>query len=143
VTDSTTTQERVALANASDTPTDVTVTRDNDSHETTHLDGERVNYDSKEDTKTRVSGSWPEAADEHVRTLIDSAEEERQKIEDERAIKRNRNRMLILAVVLLMELIVPTLYGWGMLPAICIKYEVLAITAPDIALTLYAYLRRY
>jgi hypothetical protein len=79
----------------------------------------------------------------YVPDAISQAEKVRQATEDERAIKRNRNRMLILVVVLAMELVVPTLAGIHVLPMIMVKYEVLCITAPDIALTMYAYFKRY
>lgn len=79
----------------------------------------------------------------YVPAAISQAEKVRQATEDERAVKRNRNRMLILVVVLVMELIVPTLASAHLLPMIMVKYEVLCITAPDIALTMYAYFKRY
>lgn len=105
---------------------------------TTTTDGHHVAVESDTESSSSLSGEF----DDRVKHLISDAERERQSIEDVRAVKRNRNRLYILGVVLAMELIIPTIIqatGWLLLS----RYEVLAITAPDIALTVYAYMRRY
>lgn len=104
-----------------------------------HVYGNKTTF--AQDTKTDDKSDG--VVDNRLMTIIDGRIEKRQEAEDVRANRRNRNRILILVVVLLMELIVPTLYGWHMLPAFFLKYEVLAITAPDALLTVYAYIRKY
>lgn len=115
------------------------ITTDHTQHKTEIQTGHHIHVNDTQDTRITTDEDF----DSRVRAIIDAKDRDRQVIEDERAIKRNRNRMLILLVVLAMELIVPTLYGWHLLPALVVKYEVLAITAPDILLTIYAYMRRY
>jgi hypothetical protein len=114
---------------------DTTLTRD--THQ--KVTGHNTHVDEKSTSQVMLTGDF----DNRVLELVNGAIKNRQAVEDERAIHRNRNRILILLVVLAMELIVPTLYGWHILPAIFVKYEVLAITAPDALLTVYAYVKRY
>jgi hypothetical protein len=109
-----------------------------ESSTTKTTDGHHVSFETDTESSDSASGEF----DDRVKHLISDAERERQSIEDVRAVKRNRNRLYILGVVLAMELIIPTIIqatGWLLLS----RYEVLAITAPDIALTVYAYMRRY
>lgn len=79
----------------------------------------------------------------HVTEEVTRVLAERQAAEDVRANRRNRNNLLKLLVVLAMELVLPTLISLHVVPIWMVTYEVLVITAPDIALTVYAYFRRY
>ena len=119
--------------------TERTITTDATHHRVETQHGHKVHVSDVKDTHTVTDEDF----DARVRAIVKAAEDERQEIEDERAVKRNRNRILILVAVLIMELIVPTLYGAHLLPALFVKYEVLAITLPDALLTVYAYVKRY
>lgn len=120
-------------------PADYVRNVDTEHHLTEHVEGSKTTF--SQDTKTDDQSHG--AIDNRLMTIVDGRIEERQAAENLRANRRNRNRILILVVVLLMELIVPTLYGWGVLPVFFLKYEVLAITLPDALLTVYAYIRKY
>jgi hypothetical protein len=112
---------------------------DTSRHTKEHVVGNETHFDTETQTDQTAKGEF----DNRLMTLVNGAVESREKAENVRANRRNRNRILILLVVLFMELIVPTLYGWHVLPAIFLKYEVLAITLPDALLTVYAYIRKY
>jgi len=122
-----------------DVPADYVRNVDMSRHTSEHVVGNSTSVRQETKTDDNLAGKF----DNRVMELANGAIENRQKAEDQRANRRNRNRILILIVVLIMELIVPTLYGWGLLPAFFLKYEVLAITAPDALLTVYAYVRKY
>jgi len=102
----------------------------------------RITEDAKHEFGTQVT-RLQQYYESRVTQAVQDAQEARQRTEDTRAVRRNRNRILSLLVVLAMELIIPTLAVRGWLPSFVVRYEVLAITAPDLALTAYAWLRRY
>jgi hypothetical protein len=102
----------------------------------------RITEDAKHEFGTQVT-RLQQYYESRVTQAVQDAQAARQKLEDTRAVRRNRNRILTMLVVLAMELIIPTLAGWGLLPPLIIHYEVLAITAPDLALTAYAFHKRY
>lgn len=114
---------------------EVDVTR----HTEEHVHGNRTQFTQHTTTESDVAGDF----DNRLMELVNGAVEAREERENMRANARNRNRLLIMLAVLAMELIVPTLYGWHVLPTLFVKYEVLAITLPDLLLTVYAYLRKY
>jgi hypothetical protein len=115
------------------------ITTDHSQHRTEVQKGRHVHVNDAQDTRVVTDEDF----DSRIRAVVEAEDKERQAIEDERAIRRNRNRLLILIAVLIMELVVPTLYGMHLLPLLFVKYEVLAITLPDALLTVYAYVRRY
>jgi hypothetical protein len=112
---------------------------DTDRHVDETQNGHKVTKRTSETERTEQL----EKFDSRVKGLIEQSEAERKAAEDIRANRRNRNRILILVTVLIMELVVPTLYTWHLIPALFIKYEVLAITLPDALLTVYAWRKRY
>jgi hypothetical protein len=112
---------------------------DTEQHTNLHVHGATTTFDTERKTDDSAGGVY----DNRVMEMIDGALTKRKVDEDKRANARNRNRLWILAVVLLMEMFVPTLAGMHLLPMIVVKYEVLAITAPDAFLTLYAFWRKY
>lgn len=120
-------------------PADYQRTVDVSRHTTEHVHGNKTTFDTESHTDDTSGG----VIDNRLMTVIDGRIEARQAAEDKRANARNRNRLYILAVVLIMELFVPTLAGMHLLPPIVIKYEVLAITAPDALLTVWAYAHKY
>jgi hypothetical protein len=120
-------------------PADYVRKLDREEHTQEHVHGNRTTFDTDTKTDDSAHGQF----DNRVLTLVKGALESRQAVEDVRANHRNRNRIYILLTVLVMELIVPTLYGMHLLPKFFLTYEVLAITLPDALLTVYAYLRKY
>jgi hypothetical protein len=120
-------------------PADYTRTVNVERHLNEHVHGNRTTFDQTSQTDDTSNGTF----DNRVMEIVNGALQDRKKAEDKRANERNRNRILILVVVLVMEMAVPTLYGMHLLPSIFLKYEVLAITAPDALLTVYAYVRKY
>jgi hypothetical protein len=120
-------------------PADYVRNVDTEHHLTEHVEGAKTTF--SQDSKTDDSSHGQ--IDNRLMQIVDGRIEERQQAENIRANRRNRNRILILIVVLIMELAVPTLYGMHLLPSFFLKYEVLAITVPDAALTVYAYIRKY
>jgi len=112
---------------------------DTERHVNEHVHGKTTTFSQDSKTDDASSGVF----DNRLMQIVDGRIEARQAAEDIRANRRNRNRILILVVVLIMELAVPTLYGMHLLPAFFLKYEVLAITAPDALLTVYAYIKKY
>lgn len=124
----------------------VNVTRDDTSHEITTINGHRVNYDYDRQQDTRVTGDWPEAANEHVRSLILDAIEEREERENKRANHRNLNRMLTLLGALLIGLaVVYTLTNGylGHVGTVLAPYAFVITILMDSALALYGYVRHY
>lgn len=120
-------------------PADYVRKVDESHHTTEHVVGNETEFSTESQTDSTAKGEF----DNRLMTMVNGAVETREKAENVRANRRNRNRILILVFVLLMELVVPTLYGWGLLPILFVKYEVLAITLPDALLTVYAYVRKY
>lgn len=126
--------------------TDVTITNDRESHDTTHLSGDQVSYDASDTRTTHTAGTWPAEADEHVREIVENAEDERQRIENTRANHRNFNRVMTLLFTLVAGLIITFgLYhswfgAWG--PTVGPYSFVITVTG-DFFLTLYALLRHY
>ncbi len=114
-------------------------TFDTSRHSVEHVNGNQTDFTTETKSDDAAAGEF----DNRVMELLDGELKARQVAEDKRANHRNRNRLLILLTVLILELVVPTLYGWHMLPSFFLKYEVLAITAPDALLTVYAYVRKY
>jgi hypothetical protein len=125
------------------TPTRYTSTVDVTQHTTEKHNGHRVDFNSTTDTDRVLSGEYDDRFRKIANGAVVEVLKDREAAENLRANRRNRNRILILIVVLIMELTVPTLYGMHLLPALFLKYEVLAITAPDALLTVYAYVRKY
>ena len=122
-----------------DVPAKYVRTVDVSRHATEQVTGNKTRVRSETHTNDSLNGEF----DNRVMQLLDGELTARKQAEDQRANARNRNRILILVVVLIMELAVPTLYGMHLLPSFFLKYEVLAITAPDALLTVYAYIRKY
>jgi hypothetical protein len=120
-------------------PADYQRSIDTEQHTNLHVHGATTTFDTERKTDDSAGGVY----DNRVMEMIDGALTRRKVDEDKRANARNRNRLWILGVVLLMEMFVPTLAGMHLLPLIVVKYEVLAITAPDAFLTLYAFWRKY
>ena len=126
--------------------THVTITNDGTTHDQTNIDDGQVTYNSDKSNDQRVSGRWPVAADQHVRQLTETAEDQRQQIENTRANHRNFNRVMTLLFTLVAGLLIT--YGlyhswfgaWG--PAIGPYSFVITVTG-DFFLTLYALLRHY
>jgi hypothetical protein len=134
-----TTVQNVAPTALDGVPADYQRTVDVKRHTSEHVHGNKTAFEMESHTDDESGG----VIDNRLMTVIDGRIEARQKAEDLRANARNRNRIYILVVVLIMELAVPTLYGMHMLPALFLKYEVLAITAPDALLTVWAYIHKY
>jgi hypothetical protein len=124
---------------ASPVPADYQRTVDVSRHTTEHVHGNRTAFDTETHTDDSAGGT----IDNRLLEVIDGRIQRRQEAEDKRANARNRNRLYILVFVLVMEMFLPTLAGMHLLPPIVIKYEVLAITAPDALLTVYAFWRKY
>jgi hypothetical protein len=122
-----------------DTNRKYTVTTDVSRKSVENVTGDKTHVNETTKTTRELTGDF----DNRVIELIDGELKERKAEEDKRADARNRNRILSLIVVLAFELLVPMLYGYGILPSFFMKYEVLAITAPDALLTMYAYFRKY
>lgn len=120
-------------------PAEYTRDVDMERHTREQVHGSETDVQQETKTDDKLNGRY----DNRVMTLVNGAIKAREARENERANLRNRNRLLILMVVLIMELVVPTLYGWHLLPYFFLKYEVLAITLPDALLTVYAFWRKY
>jgi hypothetical protein len=120
-------------------PADYVRKVDTSRHTTEHVVGNETHFKTETQTDDAAKGEF----DNRLMTMVNGAVENREKAENVRANRRNRNRLLILAAVLIMEMVVPTLYGVHLLPKIFLTYEVLAITLPDALLTVYAYVRKY
>lgn len=77
-----------------------------------------------------------------VKALIADSETIRQAVEDERANRRNHNRLALMGVAFCMTLIVPTvlpMLGW----AFMLRYATSMAIVPDLGLTVYAWIRKY
>lgn len=83
---------------------------------------------------------------DEIMSDIDQKDHERQAIEDERAIKRNRNRLLTLVAALIIGLVVTyTLENgmWGPMGKTLAPYSFVITVAMDSMLAAYAYIKRY
>lgn len=126
--------------------TDVTVTNDVDSHDTTRIQGDQVTYDQTTTRGTSVHGKWSAEEDAHVRGLIKEAQDARQAIEDVRANHRNHNRLYTLVFTLLAGLLITYALSHGWLGAFGIKlapYSFVITVAGDTVLTGYALYKHY
>lgn len=77
-----------------------------------------------------------------VKAMIADSETIRQAVEDERANRRNHNRLALMGVAFCMTLIVPTvlpMLGW----AFALRYATSMAIVPDLGLTVYAWIRKY
>lgn len=77
-----------------------------------------------------------------VRSLLSDADQIRQNLEDERANRRNHNRLALMAVAFAMTLVVPTvlpMIGYAFL----LRYATSMAIVPDLGLTVYAWIRKY
>lgn len=120
------------------TRTSYTQTRDQTRHEITTVNGHDVHVDVQTDTDDRLTGEF----DDRVMRLIQNADDERQKIEDVRANRRNRNRFLTLLVALVMGFLTPLgLKVMGL--AWLLPYAFAIILVPDAMITAWAYIKRY
>lgn len=99
-------------ATASEPQTDVTVTNDSNEHNQTRIVGDQVTYDEHDTSDRNVHGTWSAEADEHVRSLITKAMQEREQREDVRANHRNLNRGLTLVGALVIGLILTYLLNY-------------------------------
>lgn len=144
---STTTTNGKTPAKPAKSGTDVTVTNDVNSHDTTRITGDQVTYDQSTTRGTSVHGEWPAEADAHVRMLIDQAQQERQKIEDKRANHRNFNRMLTLFGALVISFVLTwLLYYDHSLPLWAHKLAPFSFAITilmDSSFTVYALIRHY
>lgn len=132
--------------------TDVTVTNDDTSHDTTHIVDGQVTYDAHDVKTTDVHGQWPAEADEHVRNLIRQAQFEREQRENVRANHRNLNRMMTLFGALFIGLIVTYILTNDGVPGLfvlppwshgLIPYAFVITILMDSGLALYGYIRHY
>ena len=129
-----------------DTDTHVVISRDGEHHETTTVEGHRVNFQSQDDNTTRVSGSWSDEADEHVRNLIAEVTSEREERENKRANARNFNRMLMLFGALVLGLVITYVLNNGLLGSwgpVLAPYAFVITILMDSGLAAYAYVKHY
>lgn len=129
-----------------DGDTHVQVTHDEQSHETTNIDGETVTYRATSDERSSVQGSWPAEADQHVRSLVADAIMERELRENKRANARNFNRMLMLFGALVLGLIITYVLNNGLLGSwgpVLAPYAFVITILMDSGLAAYAYVKHY
>ena len=114
---------------------------DHDTSSTTKtVDGHHVSFETDTESSSSTTGEF----DDRVKGLIETAEHERQAIEDLRAIRRNRNRLMtMLAAIVIGLAIVWTLPRMGSVGKAMEPYSFIATVALDTLLTLYAYIKRY
>jgi hypothetical protein len=122
------------------TKTDYTTTTDETGHSTEHVSGHNVTVDSTETSTVHTTGEF----DDRVKRLISEADARRQAKEDERSIKRNRNRLYtLLAAVLIGLAVVWSLPHFGHVGAVLSPYSFVITVLFDTTLTLWAYIHRY
>jgi hypothetical protein len=132
--------------------TDVTVTTDDTSK--TSIKDDTVTYSA--DSEQHVSGVWPAEADAHVRSLINEAQRDREAIEEHRADRRNRNRLLTLAFAIVIGIIVTYFFQNDGFPVIGVRhvlpahmavilygYSFVVTVTLDASLALYAYIKKF
>jgi hypothetical protein len=136
--------------------TDVTVTTTENGSSETQLHGDQVTYTADRTDTSHVSGTWPAEADEHVRKLINEAQAEREAIEEHRADRRNRNRLLTLAFAIVIGIIVTYFFQNDGFPVIGVRhvlpahmatilygYSFVVTVTLDASLALYAYVKKF
>lgn len=127
--------------------TDVTVTNDRESHDTTQLHGDEVTYNATDTTTTRTAGTWSAEADEHVRRLISEAQSEREARENKRANHRNFNRLMTLVGAMVISFVLTwLLYYYPGLPMWAHKLAPFSFAITilmDSSFTFYALIRHY
>lgn len=104
------------------------------------VDGHHVSFETDSEKSSSVTGEF----DDRVKKLIQDADRERQKIEDVRANRRNRNRLMtMLGAIVIGLAIVWTLPHLGPMGKALEPYSFIATVSLDTLLTLYAYIKRY
>lgn len=85
----------------------------------------------------------PSRVEDIARQVYADLDKARQEKEDCRANHRNRNRVFILVVALMMTFLVPFIVANVLHDVSLLKYSTVIAIVPDFFLTVYAYLRRY
>lgn len=124
--------------------TSYTETRDSSRHTVKTVDGHDVHVDQKTTTDDRISGDF----DDRVMALIDGAIKDREDRENERANKRNINRLFTLIGALVIGLMVTfTLTTPGILSAHTDKlvgpYAFTITILMDSGLAIYGLIKHY
>lgn len=105
-----------------------------------------VSDDGKASIVTTSSESTlvtPSRVEDIAKQVYADLDKQRQAKEDARAVKRNRNRINILLVALMMTFLVPFIVANVLHADSLLKYSTLIAIVPDFALTIYAYFRKY
>jgi hypothetical protein len=133
-------------SHSSDDGVSVTVTKDSERHSVTGINGDTVSFKLQRNDDSRVTGSWPSEADEHVREIISNAINEREQRENKRANHRNLNRLLTLLGALVIGLAVTFVLNSGVLGAVGVALSPYAFSITilmDSGLAVYGFIKHY